>query len=197
MNPIVVGNPQKFAIESCMTRAYDRPGLRALGYFVLHVGGECYGVKSDEATMLACSFDEVARRIARRGTHRAFFSQDSNADAIAMAVYEAIYGPENQISRFRGLSQRQMSELLHTHHIQWAPDGDEAFDDSSRVLHFDADDRVRLIAYKVETDFSALRDTVKDVWLEAVEFYGILECWRDAFETEWCATPENSEHPTP
>ena len=36
---MLIGHPDRFAIESHITRAYARPGFLALGYFVLHVGG--------------------------------------------------------------------------------------------------------------------------------------------------------------
>jgi hypothetical protein len=194
MKTIIIGDPHKFAIESCIARAYERLSFRALGYFVLHVKGRPYGVKSIDATMLACSLDEVQRRISRRGGHTAFFSQDSEADLIASAVDDSIYGPENQSANFRGLPQRQLRELVYSHHLQWAPDGDEAFDDSSRVLHFDVDDRIRIIAYTVEKDHYRLNpQTLRDQWLDADEFYGVLERWCDAFETEWLAAPKVSE----
>jgi hypothetical protein len=61
---MMIGNPGIFAIESEISRAYERLGLRALGFFVLHVGGRRYGVYEPEATMLANSFDDVQERIA-------------------------------------------------------------------------------------------------------------------------------------
>ena len=40
----------------------------SLNFFVIHLGGKMLGVRSQDATLLACSFDTVSRRIARRGT---------------------------------------------------------------------------------------------------------------------------------
>lgn len=61
---MIIGNPSIFAIESTITRAYERQSLRALGFFVIHVRGHCYGVRSPDSTFLACSYDEVLRRLA-------------------------------------------------------------------------------------------------------------------------------------
>jgi hypothetical protein len=63
---MIVGEPQIFAIESGISRAYARLSLLALGFFVIHVGGRRYGVYEEEATMLANSFDEVRRRLSHR-----------------------------------------------------------------------------------------------------------------------------------
>jgi hypothetical protein len=76
---------------------------------------------------------------------------------------------------------------------QWAPDGDEAFDDGSYVLQFDVDDRVRLIAFKHGErgeGWQCDSATLRDVWLAADEFYRILQQWHDAFYAEWVAAPK-------
>jgi hypothetical protein len=46
------------------------------------------------------------------------------------------------------MSEAQFTKTLHSNSLVWAPDGDEAFDDSSNVLQFDIADPVRLIAFK-------------------------------------------------
>jgi hypothetical protein len=50
-------------LELGITEAYARLGFRALGFFVIDVGGRGYGVRSPNATMLACSFDQVKKHI--------------------------------------------------------------------------------------------------------------------------------------
>src|SRR5436309_2282097 len=52
---MIKGTPFTFAIESHIDQAYENVGLRALGYFVIHIGGLCYGVRELNATLLACS----------------------------------------------------------------------------------------------------------------------------------------------
>jgi hypothetical protein len=34
------------------------------------------------------------------------------------------------------------------------------------------------------------------VWLEANEFYGVLERWREEFEAEWVSAPKTNEPPS-
>jgi hypothetical protein len=197
MKPLTIGDPQQFAIESCITQAYARLSFRALGYFLIHVGGFNYGVQSKDATMLACSFEEVGRRISRRGSHTAPFSNEPDAALIASAVYDAIYSAGDKAEAPFGVSWPRLREIINTQRIQWAPDGDEAFDDGSRVLQFDVDRRVRIIAYKLETDSDGRHrphpQTLRDHWMDADEFYGVLQKWRDDFETEWLAAPKVSE----
>jgi hypothetical protein len=73
---MIVGDTGTFAIESGMLQSYSRPSLRALGLFVIHVGGLRYGVSESAATLMANSFEEVRNRIARRGLHAAPFSDE-------------------------------------------------------------------------------------------------------------------------
>ena len=65
---MIVGT-DTFAIESGISEAYEHPSLRGLGFFQIRLAGIAYGVRSMDATLLACSFDEVAKRVRDRGTH--------------------------------------------------------------------------------------------------------------------------------
>ena len=89
---MIVGDPRVFAIESKITKAYERLSFRALGFFVIHVSGRRYGVHSPEATMLACSFDQVENRTARCGTHTTPFAAEISGGEIADAFLAAVYG---------------------------------------------------------------------------------------------------------
>src|SRR5260221_14792458 len=122
---MIGGDPSIFAIESGITQAYDRLSFLALGFFVIHVGGRRYGVDEPDATMLGCSFDEVERRIARRGGHQAPFGE-MNAGQIADAFRNAIYAEQQEDSYF-GLPLSDFCEVIHSKHLDWAPDGDAAF----------------------------------------------------------------------
>ena len=189
---MIVGDPAVFAIESGITNAYQQLGFRALGYFAIHVGGRRYGVVAPDATLLACSFEEVGERIARRGEHTAPFANTNEAITIATAFQSAIYFDEQDESYF-GIPLSGFCKLIFGHHLQWAPDGDEAFDDGSSVLHFDIEDRVRLIAYHIGVAAIVDLPTLKEVSLSADEFYRILQEWHDAFEEEWRNTPKSPE----
>jgi len=163
--------------------------VRALGFFTIFIAGQCYGVHSPDATMLACSFDEVCRRIANRGGHTANFSNDPVALNIANAFVGAIYSQTRHDSTLFGMSLSKFQDQIYTNHLIWAPDGDEAFDDGSHVLQFDVGSRVRLIAFK-RPESEGKQDALNDVWLDASTYYEVLQSWRIRFEDEWAARPK-------
>jgi hypothetical protein len=183
---MICGDPRVFAIESGITEAYARLSLRALGFFVLNVGGRSYGRLAPASTMLACSFDEVERRIAERGRHTAPFSAEQQPGKIADAFLNAVFADEQE-EEFFGISLPEFRGLFSaaSKDLRWAPDGDEAFDDGSYVLQFDVDERVRVIAFKRKEGYRHDPGSISDVWLRGDDFYQILQKWRDAFEAEW------------
>lgn len=182
---IQFGNPNVFAIESDISIAYSSLGMRALGYFVLHVGGQLYGVLEHDASLLACSVDSVDRRLAFCGKHTASFSQHASAAEIADAVYGAVYGSSSIKYPTLNTPRSELYETIHSNRLIWAPDGDQAFDDGSYVLHFDIGDLVRLIAFKLGENGRHAPATLRDVRLPAEAFYQLLKQWRGAFETAW------------
>ncbi|ASF48512.1 Imm42 family immunity protein [Methylovulum psychrotolerans] len=184
---MIIGNKSTFAIESSITRAYGRLSFRALGYFVIHIGGTSYGINSPDATLLACSFDEIKNRFIDRGTHKASFAIEPSAKKIANAINMSIYSESQIDENFFGMSLSEFYDIVTTNHIIWAPDGDEAFDDGSHVLHFDIENHVRLIGFKrgnSDIDDKEYHSLI-DLWLDADEFYSILIRWYDVFESEW------------
>jgi len=189
---MIVGDPRIFAIESEISFAYERLSFRALGYFVIHLKSMIYGVRSPDATMLACSYDEVEKRLRLRGKHVAPFSKHVDAGAIADAVVQSIYGREEGQQWF-GQADTAFAPSLHENDIGWAPDGDEAFDDGSHVVQFDCDDRARVIAFKSNAECRHIPDTLTDVWMSAEAYYGVLDQWRAAFEIEWTKTSKTAE----
>jgi hypothetical protein len=94
----MIGSPSVLAVESSITRAYERLSCRALGFFVIHVGGRCYGGRSVDATMMACSFDEVESRIALRGSHSVPFASEPDAGKIADRFRSALYAEKQRKS---------------------------------------------------------------------------------------------------
>jgi hypothetical protein len=186
---MTIGDTSTFAIESEITRAFARLSFRGLGFFVIHVAGQRYGIKSPGQSMLACSFDEVARRINRRGTHQAPFAEAAAFD-IAAAYTSAVYLDNNGNENYFGMSEAQFTKTLYSNSPVWAPDGDEAFDDSSYVLQFDVGDRVRLIAFK-RPDSLVDPASMREIWLSSDTFYSSLRQWRDTFITEWESLPKH------
>jgi len=188
---MIIGDPARFALESRITTAYSKPGLRALGLFVIHICGKRYGVYEPDATMLACSLDEVRERISWRGRHTTPFSHEQDAGKIADAYRRAVYAPHQEKETFFGLPHAEFRALIYQSKLVWAPDGDEAFDDGSFVLQLDKEEHVRLIGFKTKQEgYEHEPSTLADVWIDANEFYRILEEWSSAFEKEWCAAPK-------
>lgn len=185
---MIVGDPKIFAIESEITEAYAQLGFRALGYFVIHLHGFRYGVYEHDATFLACSLDEVERRIANRGTHAIPMIQDSDARQIADAYWNVIYG-EGPRAIYFGVPSVEFNDLVVSSRIDWAPDGDAAFDDGGYVLQFDIAETVRLIGFRSIVG-GVDASTLTDVQLSADQFYGVLSEWRDAFLAAWEFAPK-------
>jgi len=143
-----------------------------------------------DATMLACSFSEVERRLIRRGQHTAPFATEE-AGEIADAFRNAIYAEEQEESYF-GIPLPDFAKLFsgNSSDLMWVPDGDEAFDEGSYVLQFDMDDRARLIAFRCLEGYRHDPASLSDVWLSADAFYDVLQQWHDAFEAEWASLPK-------
>jgi len=180
---MLIGNPFIFAIESSITQAYANLGHLALGYFVIHVAGKIYGVREPDASLLACSFDEVQRRLKRRGHHRFPELSGFRADMIAEAVHNAIYSEEPD-DYVLDMPAEEFTQTLYARKIIWAPDGDAAFDDSGHVLQIDEEDGVRIIAFTNDYDAEIIRKSVSEVFLSSSVFYETLQTWKDMFERE-------------
>lgn len=181
---MMVGDPERFAIESEISCAFESLSRRALGYFVLHIGGRRFGVLSPDATLLACSFDEVERRLERRGQHHAPEGLDLPLIELVERAETALYGWDDEAPDDGSLDC--LFKAIHHAHVLWAPDGDGAFDDGSRVLHFDEGDRVRLIGWKAGGMAGRIVITEHaEVTFAATEFYEVLAQWRQKFRSQW------------
>ena len=187
-----------FAIESFISSAYYQESIRAVGYFLIKINGISYGVKEDDATALANSYDSVIECLETRGRHTA------PADLIklpalelAQLVNSILYDyPENeQYSRVFGISKDDLVKLIYKNGLIWKGGLDEAFNDGSSVLQFDIDNEtVRLIGYKVTDDDdngNGIVDisTLTDLIISSDEYYLTLKEWADGFYKEW----QNSE----
>lgn len=179
---MIIGNKSEFGIESAITKAYERLSFRALGYFIIYINNIKYGIDLPDASMLACSFDEVENRLLMRGLHTAPFSDESNANIIVDAVCKSIYSEELKDEYFFGLPRANFHDIIVKNKLVWVPDGDEAFDDGSHILHFDVGNKVRLIGFKrFENDINNLTE----IWIDSDEFYKVLQLWADTFKSEW------------
>lgn len=184
---MIIGDPKIFALESQLSEVYPELSSRALGYFLIHVDGQSYGVRDPEATLLACSFDAVGERLSNAGMHHAAFAE-APAPQIITTFLAAMYPSQEELSDNGNVEAYQrFAAIIHKNKIQWTPDGDEAFDDGSFVLQFDIGSSVRIVAFTRGHDGHVRASTIKDTTLNANEFYGVLMRWREAFETEWSA----------
>lgn len=182
---ILQGNPEKFAIESTINAAFPQRSLIASGSFAIHIAGKVYGVRSPDATMLACSFDGIKRRIDQRGKHEAFFANE-NAIKIVKQYVSTYYEDIEEIDAHQlTFNMEKFQSTLESGELVLAPDGDAAFDDGSHVLHFDIGDHVRVIAFKNKGDEGARLQSISEVTLDAASFYATLENWVQSFSTEW------------
>jgi hypothetical protein len=175
---LTCGNTASLAICSSVSHVFDSINHKALGSFQIAVAGRFFGLPDAEASMLGCSVDEVSRRIANKGRHTAFYSSTATASAIAKTIAAAIYGDDNAQDIFFGMARRNFLDSVYESYLIWAPDGDQAFDDSSVVLHFDVGDKVRIIAFHNEVNGIG---NLEEVWLSSDYFYRVLVSWRDAF----------------
>lgn len=140
-----------------------------------------------DATCLACSFDEVASRIGRRGKHTASFGS-IDARAIAIGVRESLYAHvKDDYLTTLGLTRESAANELIAHRFLWAPDGDAAFDDGSFVVQMDLNEAVRLVAFKSVEGSETSVSEIRDLTMPGSRFYEILQDWHRAFECEWRA----------
>ena len=186
---MIVGDPAKFAIESEITKAYERHRLMALGYFVVHLKGFRFGLSDPDATMLADAFYAMQERVARRGSYLAPLAGEPSAGAIADAVIQAIYADVPLTTMLLGWTEADIRRAINGNRIDWGPYLDEAFDDRSHLLQFDVEERVRLIGYRHGEHYRHDPATLREIWLPADEFYRILQTWYERLEAEWASLP--------
>lgn len=185
---MLVGDPSIFAIESSITRPYEKLSQRALGFFVIHITNNIFGVRSPEATMLACSLDSVRQRLSRRGRHCVSYGSEPTASAIVEAIRATTYDDDHPGTAYFGMSADEFRDVTTSGEIVWAPDGDEAFDDGAHVIQIDVGDKVRLIAFVNGGSKEETARTVVETWLGAEDYYNVLDQWQNSFEAEWRTT---------
>ena len=189
---MIVGDPRTFAIESGITLAYAQQSQMALGFFVFYLMGRSYGVRKADATMLADPFNEVGRRIAKRGSHNLWFAMNSSATDIADSFRRAIYGTCEDGDLIFGATAHEFTNSISSKRIAWSAYCDEAFDDGSYILHVEDDRQVRLIAFRGTADFLYDPASLRELCLPQEEFYKILQEWHDRFLKEWKSLPKVS-----
>jgi hypothetical protein len=181
---MIIGN-KVFSIESYISSVNEHPSIRGLGYFIINIKNQVYGIKDDEATLLACSYDSMVNRFFDFGKH--IISEEINImDGLEIAEYfEKILYDERYKSD--GRMDNKIKDMIYHNKLVLAPDGDEAFDDGSRIFQFDIKDKVRLIGYKSLKNNIIDRKTLTDLIIDAGFFYETINDWSDSFLKEWDA----------
>ncbi len=188
---MIVGDTSVLAIESMITKAYERPSFFALGSFAIHLMKYRYGCLGSEATLLACSLDEVEKRVQNRGLHTADFAYSCSASQIAHSFYAAMYLEPCDWSLCDLVSRDICKEVTSSDlKFQWAPDGDAAFDDGSYILHFDLYENVRVIGFQCDQGGHLISSSLRDINMKANEFYELLERWSCSIRSEWKSLPK-------
>ncbi len=178
---MIIGDPSYFAIESSIDAIYDDPHLHEEGSFNVHILGFRYGKQTPEATWLEIAPQDVDERLRNRGKHVAAIVDTWDAGLIARLHLDWIWRWEPSLPAERGISPQEYQDLIYASQIEWAPDGDATFDDGSRILQFDVGDRVRLIAFRCTEDYLPEDGTLRELWMPADSYYGVLDDWRIAF----------------
>jgi hypothetical protein len=178
---MIFGNTEIFAIDTEVCEEWHHSGI---GWFTLIIRGLRYGVLERDASALGCSFDAISDRLSMRGGH-VFSFANLEAAQIADALRLAIYAPDGDARYDMPVPKEDFAAAVHESRIEWAPDGDEAFDDGSFVLQIDLGEMVRIIGFRSATD-DYLHDpaTLREVTLEADTFYRILQLCSEWFTSK-------------
>jgi hypothetical protein len=180
---MTIGDKNRFALESHIETIAPSLGHVALGFFLIHLESKEYGVRKSDATMLGCSTQAVEDRIRSRGKHVGPFGLNIPALALAQATVDLLYADESE-SHYFGVDASTLEKSLLEGQLLWAPDGDEAFDDGSKVIQYDEFDLVRLIGFRYHQDFQVAPESLADVIITADEYYGVLLEWKERFFRE-------------
>jgi len=185
-----IGERRHFAIETEILKAYHQENFRALGFFAIYINNFCFGRREADATMLACSYESVLKRLQNRGNHVAHFFSDASAVEICLSVQDACYAESRKMPNYFGLTTDEFLAILHKKNIWWAPDGDAAFDDGSHILQFDEGEQVRLIGFLNEESPNDLSNTVREIRMNSSVFYSHLTQWLESFDKQWKSLPK-------
>ena len=181
---MLIGNESRFAIDSQLSEKNLSHSQIGIGYFNIILANHRFGIHEIDATVLGCSYKNVVNCLQMRNKHVAPFSEINDPHCIAKNLRDVLYINGDKGGPVFGLSRRSVINLVYKNKLLFAPDGDEAFDDGSYVIHFDIGPEVRLIGFMSGNGEFYEESTLVDVRLSANEFYGIIESWRLGFEKE-------------
>ena len=173
---MVLGNTNRFAIEVNVNNLFHDEYIGE-GNFIVHINNFSYGLREEYATVYLCIIDIL------KNFHLEFKNTDLGLEKfskneIAMYHYMQKYGEVDSTEYDKFLLQKTQ------HLTEWLPES--AFDDGSHVLHFDVDEKVRLIGYKscsIDEHFCVEESSVNEIFIPRIEFAEILRLTYEYLES--------------
>lgn len=175
---MIVGDVKTFAIEFQISEAHPDDHFWALGFFIVHVNGREYGVRSDNATMLANAVDGAAELLRTRGVTVNSRLSNMTADQLADEYLEIFYREISNKIAANDLKDRQTQFLSAS--CLW-PSYDEEFDDGSHILRFDLGSHVRVVGFKND---NYQPDRLTETRVKAEVFYDVISRWPVLFREQ-------------
>lgn len=161
------GDKERFAIEIEINN-YFYDDFVGEGKFLAYIHGYCYGLHEDYSTVFLCIRDLLKKFYFEEVNTDKIFLNFSSTE-IAYSYYLPIY---SDIS-FNDIDKQLLkaSENLEV----WTPES--AFDDGSYMIHFDTNNRTRIIGFKsyIENETCNIKkESINEIIISRPEFKNIL-----------------------
>lgn len=168
---MLFGSKDSFAIEIEINNFFHNKHVGE-GKFIVYLKNEIYGVNKEFATTFLCIKDELYN----------FYKNFINSD-IELCSYSSIeIAKSYYLQNYSDIDISYLnSDLLKRtkHLISWSPES--AFDDGSFVMHFNNNEKTRIIGFKsyMENEICMVKETsIIEVIINYNEF---LEVIKDAY----------------
>jgi len=175
---MIIGDPDRFAIEFEISEPYEDKHFLAMGIFIVLINGREYGLRKHDATTFGGAVDAVETLIEWRGRGAETDLSTMTAMAVAEAYLSAFYLDEPLV--FREEQRETWQQKFLAANCLW-PNSDEEFDDGSHILYFNLGNRIRLVAFK--NDDCQLAD-LTEIMIDPEVFHDVLSRWLDCFNDQ-------------
>ena len=186
---MIIGNPYNFAIESEIVKAYSHPGFLGLGYFIVHVKNQTYGIRDDEATLLAGALGSMQEHLEWRGKHIAEFAGRLDSVLLSNLIYGSIYRDAEEVGWPYPLPQDEIEKTVIKNNLL-EKCFDQAFDDGSYLSIIDNEESTRVLAFRSTSEYDVC--DVSEAIIASDEFYSILESWTGSILRQWKSMKKES-----
>lgn len=164
---MLIGNKDRFAIEINIDEIYNNHFIGS-GSFLVYVNGFCYGVKEEYATYFMCiagELDEFSNKMINSNLN----IDDYSKEDIAKCFYGLRFSDYD-------LSSYDTDFLEKVRHLkEWAPES--AFDDRTHLIHFDDNNKTRIVIFKsctLNDVYVVKSDTVQEIIIPREEFCDVI-----------------------